>query len=60
MVEHGLDINKENILGITPIFNACGSGNLNLVKYLVELGVDLHKEAKYFGTPLFNACKMEI
>ncbi len=26
------------------LFNACGSKNENLVKYLIELGIDINKE----------------
>jgi len=43
-VEHGININKENLWGETTIFIACRKGYINVVKYLVEHGVDLNKE----------------
>jgi len=42
LVGHEADINKENNRGGTPLFDACLSGNLNLIKYLVELGADIN------------------
>ncbi|KAL6628014.1 ankyrin repeat-containing domain protein [Neocallimastix sp. 'constans'] len=58
LIEHGLDINKENIQGQSLLFYACSGGNENLVKYLIEQkGADINKEDKYNGeTILFNAC----
>jgi len=31
LIEHGLDINKENIIGYTPISNACCEGHISRV-----------------------------
>jgi len=49
-------------LGVIPIFNACLSGNIHLVKYLVENGADINKEANNGTTLLFNAhlCGSEL
>ena len=48
LVEHGAEINKEkNRDGETPLFNACLSGNEDVVKYLVEHGTDINKKSKY-------------
>jgi len=44
LVEHGIDINKDNLFKETPLFYACESGNKDLVKYLVKHGTDINKE----------------
>jgi len=36
LVEQGADIHKENEDGETPLFKACISRNVAIVKYLVE------------------------
>jgi len=56
LVKHGVDINKEDRIGETPLFSACYSGNKKLVKYFVEYGLDINKENKFRETPLFLAC----
>ena len=56
LVKLGANINKENIVGETPLFEACSSGNEHLVKYLIKLGADINKENNNGKTPLFNAC----
>jgi len=45
LIEQGADINIENESGETPLFNACSSGNENLVKYLIEHGADINIES---------------
>ncbi|ORX86825.1 ankyrin, partial [Anaeromyces robustus] len=52
LVDHGADVNKEDINGNTPIFFACQSGNENIVKYLVEHGADINKKDKTGIRPL--------
>jgi len=60
LVKLGADINKENIIGETPLFKAYLSGNKALVKYLIEQGEDVNKENKLNGqTPLSLACEKE-
>jgi ankyrin repeat protein len=54
VVEHGADINKENIYGETPLFYACRSGNKDIVKYLVENGADINKENDINETPIIQ------
>ena len=58
LIEDGEDVNKENDDGMTPLFYACNTGNLGVVKYLVEEhGVNVDKEDKKGETPLFDACR---
>jgi len=59
LLEHGANINIENIEGETPLFTACKNGNTNLVQYLVEKGADINKENRKGETPLFNPCSSE-
>ena len=47
---------KKNKDNQTPLFNACRSGNKNLVKYLVEPRTSIDIEDRYGETPLFDAC----
>ena len=56
LVEHGIDINKEDLNGETVLFKACESGNKDLVEYLIKYGADINKESEYGETPLFRAC----
>ncbi|OUM70343.1 hypothetical protein PIROE2DRAFT_23126, partial [Piromyces sp. E2] len=50
-------INKMSRNGETPLFYACSSGNVNLVKYLTEQGADVNKISHDDEIPLFNACR---
>ncbi len=50
--KHGVDVNKADENGWTPLFGACESRNLDLVKYLMEHGADVNKEDKDGETPL--------
>jgi len=57
LVEHGADINKENIFGEIPLFKACKSGNKDIVEYLVEQveqRANINKENEIGETPLFR------
>jgi len=42
--------------GNVPLFDACRSGNKELVEYLVEHGADICKSGCNDETPLFDAC----
>jgi len=46
LVEHGADIDKEDMNGITPLFNACKNRNETTVKYLMEHG-SRYKQREY-------------
>jgi len=41
------------------LFNACSSGNKDLVEYLVEHKAEINNENKNGETPLFYALKSE-
>ena len=49
LVEHGIDINKDNIFKETPLFYTCKSGNKDLVEYLVKHGADINKKVLYMA-----------
>jgi len=61
LIEHGVDINKEDFDGETPLFGAYKKGNEIVVEYLVDHGADINKEIINFffkgETPLFRACE---
>ncbi|OUM61539.1 hypothetical protein PIROE2DRAFT_12452 [Piromyces sp. E2] len=59
LVKQGADINKENILGETPLFFACRSQNVNVVKGILENGTNINKENILGETPLFIACEIK-
>jgi len=40
-----------------PLYRACESGNLDLVKYLVHLGTDIYNKNNLGSAHIFNACK---
>ena len=54
LVEHGVNINKANEDGETPLFSAARNGAI--IKYLVEHGVDINKVNSNGHTPSFMAC----
>jgi len=39
-----LNIEKENVIGEMVIHDACLSGNVSLIKYLIEHGLNIHKK----------------
>ncbi len=57
LVEHGMDTNKANREGQSPLFKACETGNEYIVKYIVEHGADISIKPQRGETPLFYACK---
>jgi len=44
-IRHGVD--KENVIGETPLFNVCKDGNENIFNYLVKHGADINKVNNY-------------
>ena len=58
LLKHGVDINKVVYKNDKiPLFDACESGNIVSVEYLVEQGADVNKINEINETPLFYACK---
>jgi len=57
LIEHGVNVNKENKDGGTPLFFACENGDIDMVKFLVEHDADVNKENNNRETSLFFACK---
>ena len=55
-----MDINEVVYMDCeTPLFDACESGNKELVEYLVEHGLDINKENEDDETPLLIDCESE-
>ncbi len=52
---HGLDTNKKNNDGWSPIHCASIGGNSDLVKYFVDSGVDVNIRTNHGTTPLMFA-----
>lgn len=69
LIEKGVDINRANEEGTTPLIAACYAGNITIVERLVELGANIDKEGCVYnkelmrvvceGTPLIVATKMK-
>jgi len=57
VTEYGVDIIRENEDDESLLFNACESGNKDLVKYLLENGADINKDDILGETVLFDACE---
>lgn len=59
LFEKGADINVLNKDDSTPMWVACGKGNLLICKWLFKMGASSHitKVAKYNTTPMFIACQ---
>ena len=57
LIERGVDVNKPNFLGVTPIFVACQYGNTTIVKYLMKHGADINIKSNHNETPLSFACQ---
>lgn len=55
LVELGVDVEKANDSGTTPLIAACKWGQMDIVKLLVELGVDLNKSDEEGKTALWWA-----
>ena len=57
LVERGLDVNRGDVDGYTPLHYAAGTGKLEAVHELLRLGgkVSVTKVAGIYGTPLLQA-----
>ena len=61
MADGAIDINEKDEDGETPLYTACGYGNLQVVKYLVEHGADINSRTNENATPfLISVCRGNI
>jgi ankyrin repeat protein len=58
LARYNADLNIENKHGMTPLYNASGENNTNVVNKLLDLGADINKKTN-LGTALHNACAYE-
>jgi len=57
LVGYGVNINKCNYEGLSPLHLACIHNNESLVEYLVELGANVNIKDNHNETPLIKACQ---
>ncbi|ORX80843.1 ankyrin, partial [Anaeromyces robustus] len=58
LINHGLDINKENDCGYTPLYGACIYKRLNILSYyFIKHGEDINKVNEDGETLLHFACE---
>ncbi|OUM66569.1 hypothetical protein PIROE2DRAFT_40699, partial [Piromyces sp. E2] len=55
-IDHGIDINRPNSIGIYPLEMACKSNKLEHVRYLLENGANPNVRSQE-KTPLIKACE---
>ncbi|ORX85962.1 ankyrin, partial [Anaeromyces robustus] len=55
LIDHGVDINKSDIKGETPLIISCRKLNTFLAKYLIDHGANINKKNKKGNTPLITA-----
>ncbi|ORX61211.1 ankyrin [Piromyces finnis] len=58
LIDSGVDINRRNLDGCTPLFYAVKTGNLEITKYIIECGAYLNLMDRYGYTPLSHAIKI--
>jgi ankyrin repeat protein len=54
-IDHGIDINRPNSIGLYPLIQACKSNKINAVKILLQHGANPNLVCDY-STPLIDAC----
>ncbi|KAJ3663431.1 hypothetical protein Zmor_007693 [Zophobas morio] len=57
LVESGVEINRADNEGFTPLHLASQNGHEETVKYLVKSGAEINRCAKDGRTPLYAACR---
>jgi len=50
-----INLNAEDLYGLTPLHFACRAGNLRMAELLIEWGADVNAQEKYGFTPLHEA-----
>ena len=60
LIQSGYDVNKANNKGETPLYIACETNQLEIVKLLLDKGADVNLKPRLkMKTPLFLACENE-
>ena len=59
LVEHGADIEAEDINGLSALSQTIDYGNYNFAEYLIKRGADVEHKDKYGQTPLFTAIQSD-
>jgi len=52
LIKSGVNINKKNSLGDTPLITATLCGHINIIKKLIKSGVNINKKNSLGDTPL--------
>ena len=50
------EVNRADEHGRTPLYNACGNGQVDAARSLLAQGADVNRADKYGTTPLWKAC----
>ena len=57
LLDKGVDVNAENVLGFTPFMWACQNSTYQIVKLLIDYGADVNKVTEMGRTPMLFAIK---
>ena len=57
ILEHGVNINEDVTMGITPLHIAASKGSLEMLKLLLSHGADINAMDNEDYTPLLAACE---
>ena len=60
LIEHGADVDQENVHASTPLHTAVKSDSLEIVEYLILKGADVNYVNNISGTPLHTAAESSI
>ena len=52
----GIEIDMETSMGATPLYDAAGWGNTEIMRMLVTVGADINKQDGHGWTPLHQTC----
>ncbi|XP_071146750.1 uncharacterized protein [Mytilus edulis] len=56
-INHGVDVNKTNYHGSSPLYLACRGNHIEVVKILLDRKADINKCEYYGESPLYIACE---
>ena len=54
LLNHGADVNHQDVYGNTPLINACEGGRLSIIEKLLNCGADANHQAHDGSTPLLK------